>query len=60
MDDKKTVDAHLEFLRDEGLELLSLFRQIRDSGKRRLILDLMQAIIDVQPSSNGVVSELQS
>lgn len=34
----------LAFLRDEGLELLALFRSIRDKRKRKLVMDLLRVL----------------
>lgn len=34
----------LTFIRDEGLDLLALFRSIKDREKRRLIVDLLRVM----------------
>lgn len=35
----------LTFIRDEGLELLALYRQIEDPEKRRMVIDLMTSLV---------------
>ncbi len=47
-------DEYLQFLHEEGLDLLAVFRSIRDRDKRKLILDLAKAVADAQIKSNGV------
>ena len=46
-------DEYLQFLREEGLDLLAIFRKIRSRDKRNLIVELAKAIADGQIEPNG-------
>lgn len=41
-------EKYLQFLLDEGLALLAKFQKIQDSNKRRLVVELVDALSDAE------------
>ena len=43
---KRDDEVRLSFLVDEGLELLSLYREVRSDAVRQSILGLLRSVVD--------------
>jgi hypothetical protein len=49
---KREDEVRLSFLVDEGLELLSLYREVRNDAVRRSILGLLRSVVEAENAAN--------